>query len=304
MKIIKGTIDFNIEDNTVVSIGKFDGLHKGHESILNKMSEYRSRGYKLCVMTFDVPPASLGMAGDKEVLTTNVEKERLFSIYGVDYLIEFPFDEQTAAIRAEEFIKVFIVDRMNAKAVVVGDDCTFGYKASGNAQMLCDYAQECGYDITVIDKLMDEAEGKEISSTYLRELINEGNVKKVYDLSYRPYFVYSQLKQVVSKINENVLLYESELSPEKVIPRSGMYYTEIFYDDCFYPAITCVYAYDRQILTYAYGTIKGLEKKPVSVAFLDRKRSLVNNTDKEEIRKMLDQDIIDGHKWYRECGYR
>ena len=133
MKIISGTTDFNIPEETVVSIGKFDGIHKGHMHIIKRMKDYIRRGYKLCILTFDIPPSSLGFGTDKGVLLTNSEKRELFGELEVDYYIEFPFYEKTASIAARDFIEEFIVDRMHAKAVVVGEDCTFGQGAAGKS---------------------------------------------------------------------------------------------------------------------------------------------------------------------------
>ena len=168
MRIISGTTDFFIPEKTVVSIGKFDGVHKGHLYIIKRMKEYISRGYKLCVLTFDIPPSSMGFGNDKGVLMTNEEKRRVFEELDVDYYIEFPFYEKTASISAQQFIEEFIVDRLNAAAVVVGEDCTFGQGAAGNAQMLRDYGPLYDYEVEIISKIKD---GKHvISSTYLRSL--------------------------------------------------------------------------------------------------------------------------------------
>ena len=100
MNIISGTTDFRIPEKTVVSIGKFDGVHKGHLTIIDRMRKYIRRGYKLCVLTFDIPPSSLGFGSYKGVLMTNVEKRYIFSSLGIDYYIEFPFYEKTASIPA------------------------------------------------------------------------------------------------------------------------------------------------------------------------------------------------------------
>ena len=138
MKIISGTTEFKISEPTVVTIGKYDGIHNGHKLILDRMSSYRARGYRVAVLTFDIPPSMMGFGNDKEVLMTTGEKEQVFAKCGIDYLVEFPFYEKTASIDAQQFIEEYIVDKMNAKAVVVGDDCTFGYQARGNAKMLLD----------------------------------------------------------------------------------------------------------------------------------------------------------------------
>ena len=83
MNVISGTCEFRIPENTVISIGKFDGVHKGHIQILKRMKEYISRGYKLCVLTFDIPPSSLGFGTDNGVILSNEEKR--LSAYRAEY---------------------------------------------------------------------------------------------------------------------------------------------------------------------------------------------------------------------------
>lgn len=303
MQIIKGTIDFHIDEETVVSIGKFDGVHKGHLAILDRMQEYRLKGLKTCVMTFEKPPASLGFGSDKDVIYTNLEKERLFESYGLDYLVELPFNEEIAATDAVDFIEQYVALKMNAKMVIVGDDCSFGHMAKGNANMLMDYGPIYGYEVEVLRKLMDG--DREISSTYIRELIREGKVDKVRELSYRPFFLYGRLVLGASIINDNHPLYYSEIPDEKTLPVSGIYYTEIFYHEHLYSALSCVNSEMRTMNTYLYGNVRGLLRDCVSVAFLEKKRDLnFECIEKADINELFKKDVFDGQKWHKENGTR
>ena len=235
MDVITGTCEFKIPENTVVSIGKFDGVHKGHIQIIKRMREYISRGYKLCVLTFDIPPSSLGFGIDNGVILSNEEKRYIFSDIGIDYYIEFPFYEKTASIPARQFIEEYIVDRMNAKAVVVGEDCTFGQGAEGNAQMLRDFGPIYDYEVEIISKIKD---GKhEISSTYLKELLAAGNVKKFMNLAYYPFYVHGRFKRDSISVGGGMSYYVMDVSEEKVIPRDGVYYSTVIYEDELYDAL-------------------------------------------------------------------
>ena len=102
MNIITGTTEFSIPEKTVVSIGKFDGVHKGHLYIVKRMKEYIRRGYKTCILTFDIPPSNLGFGDDRGVLLTNEEKRNIFSELGIDYYVEFPFYEKTASVENQD----------------------------------------------------------------------------------------------------------------------------------------------------------------------------------------------------------
>ncbi len=232
MDIITGTTEFRIPEKTVVSIGKFDGVHKGHMAIVDRMKTYITRGYKLCILTFDIPPSSLGFGSDNGVILSNVEKRHIFNNIGIDYYIEFPFYEKTASIPARQFIEEYIADRMNAAAVVVGEDCTFGQGAAGNAQMLRDFGPIYDYDVEIIKKIRDKK--REISSTYLKELIVDGKVDRIKDLAYYPYYVRGKFRRNPVKVSSSVFYYVMDIPEEKVMPLDGVYYSAALYEDELY----------------------------------------------------------------------
>ena len=298
MDIIKDTIEFNIPEDTVVTIGKFDGIHNGHLRILDRMREFRARGYKLCVLTFDRSPAALGFGKDKKVLMSMKEKERAFDALGIDYLVEFPFYEKTASIDAMTFIEEFIVDRLHAKAVVVGTDCSFGQGAKGNAQMLRDYGPIYDYEVCILEKLMDG--DREISSSYLRELIQAGDVAKVTELSYRPAYVTGKFKVGPSRISTYLNGYFLTLPEEKVLPKPGVYYSMVFYEDSPYPAITAVFEEERMFETYIYHDVKGISSQEITLGLLCWVRDNVSCDTIEELNLKVREDIFEGQKWHKE----
>ena len=300
MKIISGTTDFNIPEETVVSIGKFDGVHKGHMYIIKRMKEYIRRGYKLCILTFDIPPSNLGFGSDKGVLLTNAEKRRLFAELDIDFYIEFPFYEKTASITARDFIEEYIVDRMHAKAVVVGEDCTFGQGAAGNAQMLRDYGPICDYEVEIINKIKDGK--KEISSTYLKELLEDGKVRKIKDLSYRPYFVSGKFRRDPVGAGTNIWYYVMDIPEEKTMPLGGVYYSIAIYEDETYPAMTNVCTENRTLETYIYGGVRGIQRGEVAITLLEWKREEIKYYKISDLNKKIKEDIFEGQKWHKENG--
>ncbi len=298
MKIISGTTDFSIPEKTVVSIGKFDGVHKGHLYILKRMRDYISRGYKLCILTFDIPPSSMGFGNDKGVLFTNAEKRKVFEELDVDYYIEFPFYEKTASITAQQFIEEFISDRMNAAAVVVGEDCTFGQGAAGNAQMLLDYGRLYDYEAEIINKIKDGK--REISSTYLKELAEAGKVKKIRDLSYRPYFVSGKFRRDPVGAGSNIWYYVMDIPDEKVMPLGGVYYSRAVYEEESYMAMTNVRTDNRTLETYIYGGVRGIQRGEVSIALLEWKREEIKFYKISDLNRKIKEDIFEGQKWHKE----
>lgn len=298
MKIISGTTEFAIPEETVVSIGKFDGVHKGHKYIVEMMKKYIRRGYKLCILTFDISPSSLGFGSDKGVLLSNHEKRYIFSELGIDYYVEFPFYEKTASIPAARFIEEFIVDKLNAKAVVVGTDCTFGQGAAGDAQMLRDYGPIYDYEVEIISKIKDGRH--EISSTYLKELAAAGKVKKIMNLSYYPYFVHGKFRRDPVKVGASMYYYVMDVPEEKVLPLDGVYYSKAIYDDECYDAMTNVISEDHIMETYIYGGVRGIQRGEVSIALLDYKREELKYYKVSDLNRKIKEDIFDGQKWHKE----
>lgn len=298
MYIISGTTEFNIPEKTVVTIGKFDGVHKGHMVIIDRMKKYIPRGYKLCVLTFDMPPASLGFGGDKGTLMTNAEKRMIFAELGIDYYIEFPFYEKTASIPAKEFLEEFIVEKMNAKAVIVGDDCSFGQGAKGNGQMLRDFGPIYDYDVEIIERIKDK--DTIISSTYLRALAAKGDVGRIIECAYRPYFVMGKFRRDSVSVGGGISYYVMDVPEEKILPMDGVYYSKAFYEDAFYPAISNVDSSRRVVETYLYGGIRGIARGQVEIAFFEWKREELRYYKVADLKKKIKLDIFDGEKWHKE----
>lgn len=298
MNIISGTTEFRIPEKTVVSIGKFDGVHKGHMTIIDRMKKYIRRGYKLCILTFDIPPSSLGFGSDKGVILSNVEKRYIFESIGVDYYIEFPFYEKTASISAQQFIEEYISDRMNAAAVVVGEDCTFGQGAAGNAQMLRDFGPIYDYEVEIIKKIKDGK--REISSTYLKELLADGRVSKIKNLAYYPYYVRGKFRRNPVKVSSSIFYYVMDIPDEKIMPLDGVYYSMAIYEDEMFEAITNVKGEERVLETYIYGGVRGIQREELCVALLEFKREELKYYKVSDLNRKIKEDIFDGQKWHKE----
>lgn len=134
MEYIKGRLDFHVAEPTVLSIGKFDGLHRGHELLMDYVFQKKKEGMKAVIFTFDVPPKKSLEQDAARVLTTNEEKMHLFEQIGIDYLIECPFTEEIMHMPAEEFLKK-IVEQLSIRCIVAGTDCSFGYQRRGDYRM-------------------------------------------------------------------------------------------------------------------------------------------------------------------------
>lgn len=239
MEYIADTTEFQIEEPTVVTLGKFDGRHRGHQKLMHKMQEIKEAyGYQTAVFTFSGTPAER-IAGERQtVLTTSLERRNNMMKTGIDYLVEYPFNEQTQHMLPEEFVREILVGRMNAKAIVVGTDCGFGYKRSGNAQVLKELAERYGYQLWVIDKEKDEL--RDISSTYIREELDKGNVEKANALLGEPYAIHGTVVHGRHMGGSILGFPTANLVPPAVkrLPRFGVYVSRVLLDRTYYRGVT------------------------------------------------------------------
>ena len=191
MKYIKNTTNFFIDEPTVISLGKFDGIHRGHELLLEHLMKKKKEGYATVIFTFDVPPKKVIDSEDAKVLTTNEEKMHMFDSFGIDYLIECPFTPQVMNLEPEFFIEM-LVKNLSVKCIVAGEDFRFGRERRGDYQMLKEYAKKFSYEAIVLPKMKEEE--RDISSTFVREEIMAGRIEMANKLLGYPYFVSGQVK--------------------------------------------------------------------------------------------------------------
>ena len=176
MDIIQGK-DFKY-DNTCVTIGKFDGIHIGHRRILDKVLELsKMHNYKSTVFTFDF---DYFKTEDEKRLNTREEKKKTLEEYGIDILIDYPFDDEIKNKTPLEFVKEILVAKLGIKCIVVGDNFKFGKGAKGNTKTLEELGREFGFKVVVLP--MVEYEGSQVSSTRIREELGAGHIKEAHDM--------------------------------------------------------------------------------------------------------------------------
>ena len=167
MKIIHDTTEFQIEQKSAIAIGKFDGIHEGHRELLCHVLEQKQRGMQAVVFTFHPSAATFfGQVSGAE-LTTRYEKRKLFQEMGIDVLVEFPLNKDTAAMSPEAFVKDILVHQMKAGYIAAGADLSFGYRGQGDKELLISLSMTYNYQVQIIDKVYFQE--REISSTYVRE---------------------------------------------------------------------------------------------------------------------------------------
>jgi riboflavin kinase/FMN adenylyltransferase len=173
--------------NPVLTIGNFDGVHKGHLVLFDRVKE-RAKAIEgqSVVMTFEPHPIKVMKPGNgPPLITPTRQKLDLISDAGIDLILCLPFTHQFASISAEEFVQGILVDRLGIKEIVVGYDYTFGFKRQGNIQVLKELGEKLGFRVHVVDPIcLDDAL---VSSTSIRELVQDGNLSEAKKLLGRDY---------------------------------------------------------------------------------------------------------------------
>lgn len=167
-------------NNAVVTIGNFDGVHKGHQALLNQVIEKGTQISGTCIaMTFDPHPLrALGLSSPP-LITRRDQKIELIESSGIDVLLCLPFDKAFAQISAREFIEDILVKKIGMKTIVIGPDYTFGKNRIGNIELLKAKGKELGYETIVSDWIRDvETDQERISSTRIRKLVMDGHVDR------------------------------------------------------------------------------------------------------------------------------
>ncbi|MGN0343843.1 MAG: bifunctional riboflavin kinase/FAD synthetase [Lachnospiraceae bacterium] len=212
---------FHIDEPTALTIGKFDGLHRGHEELLSHLLEKQNENLKSVVFTFDIPPKKLTQGEGLRLLSTNREKQALFAERGIDYFVQCPFTTEVMCMEPEDFVD-WIVTNLNVKRIVVGEDCCFGHNRRGDYRLLAQLADRYGYELKVVKKL--KFEGRDISSTYIREEITKGNMEIAAQMLGHPYSI-DGIVETGNQIGRTIGIPTANIAaePVKLLPPFGVY---------------------------------------------------------------------------------
>ncbi len=313
MKCFIGDTDFQVEEPTVVTIGKFDGRHKGHQKLLEAMKAWRDRcGYKTAVFTFDMAPAAYIERRPQKVITTNQERRNHMEKMGIDYLVEYPFTQDVAHLSPEAFLKEILLGKMNAKAIVAGTDCGFGYQRKGNAQFLCEHKEQLGYQLEIIEKEQDPGQHRDISSTYVKEELDRGNMEKANELLGEPYAVHGCVVHG-NHVGGPILGFPTANlipPPEKYLPPFGVYVSRVLVDGTYYGGITNIGKKPTitgenpvGVETFVFGLNQDLYGRQIEVQLLNYERPEKKFDSLEELKKQLESDKEYGIAYLAQHGF-
>ena len=226
MTVYTNIQDLPIFNHSVITIGTFDGVHYGHQQILELMkSAAKQVNGETVIITFHPHPRKIIGTNKAPIFLLNTleEKINLLEKYGIDHLVIIPFTEKFAQQTAEDYISDFLVNTFHPHTIIIGHDHRFGKDRTGDFQLLADKALEWGYQVKEIPGYM--LNNITISSTKIREALLKGDIENAHDLlSYDYYFTGkvvkgNQLGRTIGYPTANIEM----IDENKLIPCKGVY---------------------------------------------------------------------------------
>ena len=304
MQYIEGLEAYQGTGRTAVTLGKFDGLHRGHEKLIEKVTEYaKAEDMESVVCSFNMIPFFECQGIEREILMTK-EEQRLRLEGRIDRLVDCPFTKSFSMISAEEFIRDVLAGLFHAAYVVVGTDFCFGYQKQGNVHMLKEYEEKYDYKLVVIEK--ERYQDRIISSTYIKEALSEGNLALANHLLGYPYAVAGVVehgKRLGRKLGFPTL----NVAPgaHKMMPPNGVYVSRTCVDGIWYGGICNVgvkptVTEENRMLVESYlfdydGNAYG---KRVTTQLHEFRRPERKFTDVSEMKACIDRDIEYGKQYF------
>ncbi len=292
------------EVRSSVTLGKFDGLHRGHQKLINLIRREQGEKNRSVIFTFDVSPRSYILHSPPEYLLTYEERRELAENLGVDILAECPFTEALMHMEPEDFVKEYLAERLHARYLAVGPDFRFGYQRRGTPELLKELGRTYGFRTEIVEK--EKYKGRDISSTFVREELEKGHIEEVNQLLGYTYFTKGEIVHG-RQLGRTIGIPTANLIPPviKKLPPNGVYITESLIQGKTYQGITNV-GYKPTVKenflgveTYLFSCNADLYGQEAEVRFYRYLRPEIKFSSLEELKCQMLKDIEEGKSYFR-----
>ncbi len=328
--IIINDKNFFIKENTIVTLGNFDGFHSGHLELIKRLNEEKNKfddddngiyfrqilnnnssivfednqkllssSFKTVIFSFYPHPLTYIKNVDMKTILSLEEKTMELEKLGLDYFINYPFDDDTMNIEAEEFVKEILVKRMNLKKIIIGEGGRFGKGHKGDVKLLKKLGIEYDFQVIVVPQKKQESE--KISSTQIRELLINNKFEEIKKLLEKDYYI-SGTVIAGKKLGRKLQFPTANILPskEKLLPQNGVYITKTEVDGQIFESISNI-GYNPTVDTIDNKTIEthilnysnDLYGKIIKITFFEfiREEKKFINVEKLKEQILVDYDI-------------
>ncbi|MBW2063411.1 MAG: bifunctional riboflavin kinase/FAD synthetase [Deltaproteobacteria bacterium] len=285
--------------NPVLTIGNFDGVHRGHLELFRKTRERAKaiRGESV-VMTFEPHPVRVMKPGNgPPLITPTQQKLELIANAGIDIILCVPFTKEFASISAQDFVEEIIVQKIGIKEIIVGYDYTFGYGRQGDIALLREMGRRLGFTVHVVPPVY--VSDKLVSSTSIRKLIQEGRVAEAEVFLGRYYQICGTVIKGAGRGAKLLGIPTANLKLiDELIPKRGVYAVTVLLEDGVYDGVTNI-GYNPtfggrnplSVETYLLDFSGDLLGKTIRINFIHRLRDERTFESVEDLAEQIEKDI-------------
>jgi riboflavin kinase / FMN adenylyltransferase len=311
MRLFHGTDSASITRPTVLTLGVFDGLHVGHQLIMQTVVECaRATRAVPTVITFDPHPrAVLHPESAPPLLQTFDQKVEALGVLGLEQIIVIRFTREFAQVRAEDFLRDVVRDRLQAKEVYLGRGFAFGHNREGNIELLKKVSGQLGFHAEEVPEV--RLRGQRVSSSRIRHLLAEGRVNLARRMLGRPYGVEGRVVRGQER-GRSLGFPTANLRPQnRVIPRGGVYVTATLIEGEWRRSVTNIgtrptfeTSTEPSVETYVINWLGDLYGDVVRVRFLHRLRDERKFASIDELKRQIEYDLKRAENYFARSGVR
>lgn len=301
MKIIRNTDDIRIPYPTAITMGMFDGVHRGHQYVIKTLIQ-RSKEMNLAsaIVTFDPHPKLVlkNLHEEIKLLTTPEEKIDIINSFNPDYMIIIPFTLDFSRLTSDEFVEKFLIEKFNMKHLLVGYDHRFGRNRQGTFSDLMNLSKLLNFSVEQLKPV--DFNGKKISSTKIRTLLAEGKVEEMpgylgryYSLSGKVIYgkgIGKQLGFPTANIDWGY--------PYKLLPKFGVYLVKVtlsgndYFGICNVGIKPTLPSNQPTVEVYIFDFQENIYEKNIKIEFLTFIREEKNFGNLNELKKQIEKDVV------------
>ncbi|WP_297518827.1 bifunctional riboflavin kinase/FAD synthetase [uncultured Clostridium sp.] len=286
----------NLKQKTYIALGSFDGIHKGHLTLMDELLQL-SKKHKVLSMvyTFKNHPLTIIKSSAKpKIVMVNQQKIEVLDDLGVDLVCLDEFNRELMVKEPEDFIKM-LLKKFNAKGFVVGFNYRFGYKNKGDIKLLKELSEKYDFELSIMEAYKED--GKVVSSSRIRELITTGEIEMANELLTRKFILTGEIVHG-KKLGRTIGFPTANLAVDKnlALPKLGVYYTNVEIDGNIFKSITSVgnnptvNGDTTTVETYILNFSKDIYGKNIKLYFIEQIREQHKFASIEELKKQLEKD--------------